>query len=123
MRPAPSFSQIGLESLPNILGFTMGGMAIVLTVASSKIFSTLSDNGEPKSFFMKMVVAFLHYIVCLVITLVLCVVDSNGTYWLLNTVCAIFLVYCYVSAVAIGVHLFHMARIYNAHGSLPPDQR
>lgn len=116
--PDPGFGQVGIAILPNLLGFTIGGMAIVLSVAGHKIFISLAEEGDPRSFFIKLIVAVLHYIIVQVSTLIFCVVDYNKPNGVVDLLVAIMLMYCLCLAVSIGIQLFQMARIYNAHASI-----
>jgi hypothetical protein len=54
--------QIVIDVVPSMLGFSMGGMAIVLAFATSKSFSILAENGAKDSFFIKLIAAFFHFI-------------------------------------------------------------
>jgi hypothetical protein len=101
-----------------LLGFAVGGMAIVLSVASSSIFLRLSEKGKSDSFFMKMVVSYLHCISCQVITLILCLALQDVDHWFAKFPCAVCLCYCLFLAFSIGVQLFQMAGVYNADAAL-----
>lgn len=56
------WQQIVLDVVPSMLGFSMGGMAIVLAFATSKAFSVLAEDGARDSFFIKLIAAFFHFI-------------------------------------------------------------
>lgn len=45
-----------------MLGFSMGGMAIVLAFSTAKIFRILAEDGADDSFFIQMMGAFFHFI-------------------------------------------------------------
>jgi hypothetical protein len=118
--PAPDFGAAGINILPNVLGFTIGGMAIVLAVGSSKIFVRLAEHGEPKSFFMRLISNFLHYILLQVVTLLFCLSSSGPKLTPnINTICSVLLTYSLLSVLSIGVGLFQMGQIHNADASLP----
>lgn len=119
IKPLLPFGQIGVSILPNLIGFSIGGMAIVMSISSAEIFRTLTEKGDPRSFFMKMVVSFLHYILIQVSTLIMCVLSYHNQHIPLNLICAVMLMYCLLLAFSIAMALFQMARIYNAHASLP----
>lgn len=111
---------MGVSVIPNLLGFTMGGMAIVLAVASSSIFVRLAEDGEPKSFFIRMIAGFLHYIISQAIALLLCffMYSWASWIWISNVVAGTAVIYCVLTPISVGVQLFQMARIYNANAGI-----
>mgnify|MGYP000037537208 CR=1 FL=1 len=114
------FGEVGLTVLPNLLGFTIGAMAIVLSVSSSNIFISLAEHGKPDSFFMKLVANFMHYIIVQALTIGCCVLEKGflEVFWPLNYISATMFIYSILTPVAIGTQLFQMASIYNASASL-----
>lgn len=107
--------------LPNLLGFTIGAMAIVLAVASSSVFTFLSQKGNPASFFMKMTANFVHYITVQVVCLTLAIVFAGTESNVAGFVVGVLMFYAILVSAAVGIQLFQMARIYNAHASLAPS--
>jgi hypothetical protein len=107
--------------LPNLLGFTIGAMAIVLAVASSSVFTFLSQKGNPTSFFMKMTANFVHYITVQVACLTLAIVFSDTQSNVLGFLIRFLMFYAITVTTAVGIQLFQTARIYNAHASLAPS--
>jgi hypothetical protein len=121
MLPAsPDFPGLGISILPNLLGFTMGGMAIVLAISSSDVFVKLAEEGDPHSFFMKLIASFLHYITSQALALLYCAVTKDLEYGVINFFAGALLIYCIIVPVSVGVQLLQMARIYNARASMRP---
>ncbi|MEA1830939.1 hypothetical protein U8607_02490 [Methylobacterium durans] len=115
------FGEIGSSILPNILGFTIGAMAIVLSLATSQFFIFLAQGGEPRSFFMQLIANFLHYISLQATTIVVCVFEKQFGGIFLNFVASVMFIFSVLTPIAIGAQLFQMARLYNAHASLKDD--
>lgn len=112
--------ELALSILPSLLGFTIGGMAIVLAVSSSDLFKRLAEKGKPDSYFMGMVSNYLHYVLVQTITLILAIVAPSSH--VVGYLIAVLLFYSLATTVSIGVQLFQMARIYNTAASLPDPQ-
>jgi hypothetical protein len=111
-------ADITLSAVPNLLGFSVGALAIVLAFSSADIFSTLAEDGRPKSFFMTLTTSLLHFI--LVQVAALCVgalAKITNTGWL-DVVSLFLLFYAVLSTFAAGVHLFRTAVIYNTKAGL-----
>lgn len=120
--PQNGYGQIIIGILPNLLGFTIGGMAIVLSVAGHKIFRTLAEEGQPDSFFIKLIASVLHYVVTQVVTLSLGVMFFEKQQIIIDLILITSLSYCLLLASSIGIQLFQMAKIYNSYASLPKDK-
>jgi hypothetical protein len=118
-QPSVTAHEIALSAVPNLLGFTVGALAIVLAFSSAEFFATLAEDGEPKSFFMKLTANLTHYILVQVIALIVAAVAKITGWRILDFVSLFFLLYAVIVTFAAGVQLFHTAVIYNAKASLP----
>jgi hypothetical protein len=119
--PKTKAAEITLSAVPNLLGFSVGALAIVLAFSSADIFSTLAEEGRTKSFFMILTTSLLHFILVQVVALSVGVLAKiTDTRWL-DVVCLFLLFYAVLSTFAAGVHLFRTAVIYNRMARL--DQR
>jgi hypothetical protein len=112
---------IALSAVPNLLGFSVGALAIVLAFSSAVIFSTLAEEGEPTSFFMQLTVSLIHFIIVQVSALVIGTIAKITDSSILDVLTLFFMFYAIFSTLAAGVQLFHTAVIYNASASLPAD--
>lgn len=111
-------SEIAVSVLPNLLGFTVGALAIVLAFSSAPVFETLAEKGEPQSFYMKLTASLIHFILVQVLALVAAIVaritESTGV-----DVLALFLLfYAVLVTFAAGIQLFLTAIVYNARASV-----
>ena len=106
--------------LPNVLGFTLGGYAILLAFGSSRFMELIAgsdpdSDDEPASPFMMFNATFLHFIVVQVLSIVLSIISLA---WDLRTGCfafAGFLCFIYALAIAIAAALaiLNMASSYD----------
>jgi hypothetical protein len=113
---------LAVSVIPSLLGFTVGALAIVLAFSSAKIFTTLAEEGDPKSFFMTLTAALVHFIVVQVSALVVGIVTQIVGSDLLELLTLFFLFYAIFTALAAGVQLFNTAIIYNASSSITDEQ-
>lgn len=108
------FGEIGTSVLPNLLGFTIGAMAIVLSLSTSEFFTFLAEKGSSNSYFLKLVSNFLHYIIAQALTIIVCVIEkslcANSP---LNLIASSLFFFSVMSPVAMGVQLFLLAKLYN----------
>lgn len=101
--------------LPNLLGFSLGAMAILLTLPSTKTFSAYRENGIKKSYYMNIASSFTHFIIIQVITLIIAVIYPSYSCVLFNIIGFFFFIYSLVSGVSICLLLYSIARDFNSH--------
>jgi hypothetical protein len=111
-------SDIAISAVPNLLGFAVGALAIVLAFSSADIFKVIAEGGEPRSFFMVLTSNLVHFILAQVITLVCAIVAKITDSRLLDIFTLAFLFYAVLVAFATALQLFQTAMIYNARASL-----
>lgn len=107
-------SELALSTIPNLLGFTIGALAIVLAFSSSHIFKTLAEHGAPDSFFVKLTANLVHFVVVQVLTLLTATIAKLANNSFLEVISLFFLLYAVLVALAAGLQLFITAIIYNA---------
>jgi hypothetical protein len=104
-----------ISIVPNLLGFSVGSMAILLAFSSSTIFTLIAEEGAENSLFLNMVANFVHFIVVQAICLCLALVSSFVTKFVpLRFSVNVMLFYAIFTAVSTGMQLFNVAHIYNA---------
>ena len=109
-----SASDIAISVLPNLLGFTVGALAIVLAFSSAAVFEALAEKGKPKSFFMRLTGSLIHFILVQVLALISAIVAKiTGNQWL-DLLSLFLLFYAVIVTLAAGLQLFLTATIYNA---------
>jgi hypothetical protein len=67
-------AEIALPAVPNLPGFTVGALAIVLAFSSAHFFVALAEHGDPRSFFMTLAPSLTHSVLTQVLTLVIAAV-------------------------------------------------
>jgi len=112
------WAQNAVGIVPSMLGFSVGGMAILLAFSSPRLLKAIRQEGKPDSLFMKTVASFFHFI--LLQTLAVCTAlislsHSNDT---LSAIGFLFLCYGILVAVAVAGLLLNISRIFNATATL-----
>ena len=110
MRP---WAQLPLSVLPNILGFSMGGMAIVLAFAGSSIFRIITESGAENSFFIKIVASFFHFILVQTVAIILGLICRIYPNVVLSFFGYTAMCYAIMVALATAAQLFNTARVAN----------
>jgi hypothetical protein len=118
---ATKAADIAISTLPNLLGFTVGALAIVLAFSSAKIFKTIAEQGEPLSFFMKLIASLVHFIMVQVIALVCAIFAKITNMRAFDILSLLLLYYAVLITFSATIHLFLTAQIYNAHASLDDE--
>ena len=111
-------AEIAIGVLPNLLGFTVGALAIVLAFSSAPVFETLAERGEPQSFYMKLTASLIHFILVQVLALVSAIVARITESTSVDVFALFLLFYAVLVTFAAGIQLFLTAIIYNAKASL-----
>jgi hypothetical protein len=118
-----SASEIAIGVLPNLLGFTVGALAIVLAFSSATVFATLAERGQPQSFFMKLTGSLIHFILVQVLALVSAIIARMTDRVFIDFISLFLLFYAVIVTFAAGLQLFLTATIYNAKASLDAKQK
>jgi hypothetical protein len=109
--------------LPNLLGFTVGALAIVLAFSSAAVFETLAERGEPQSFYMKLTGSLIHFILVQVLALVTAIIARMTDRTFMDFVSLFLLFYAVIVTFAAGLQLFLTAVIYNARASINAKEK
>lgn len=116
-------AEIAVGVLPNLLGFTVGALAIVLAFSSGPVFETLAQKGKPESFFMKLTASLIHFILVQVLALTSAIVARMTEKATLDVITLFLLFYAVLVTFAAGLQLFLTALIYNAKASVGERKR
>ncbi|MGO8739150.1 hypothetical protein [Rhodoblastus sp.] len=102
-----------ISVVPNVLGFTVGALAIILAFSSADFFRYLTQKGKSDSLFMKTIANFVHFILIQIGALLLSIFSSahSGIIWKFATVTM--LTYAVLTTLSIVIQLFQMATVYN----------
>lgn len=107
------WAQLPLQILPNILGFSMGGMAITLAFTGSSLFRVIAQYGKENSYFIKMIAAFYHFIIVQTLAILFGLICQVYTNVIASGVGFFLMIYAIMVAVATATQLFNTARIAN----------
>lgn len=107
--------------LPNLLGFSMGGMAIMLAFAGSKVFIYITQEGKQHSYFIKIVASFYHFIIVQSAAIILGIVCQTYPNWILSFFGFWAMIYALLVAPATAAQLFNTARIANVAATIPDE--
>jgi hypothetical protein len=119
MEHAVKGSEISIGVLPNLLGFTVGALAIVLAFSSADIFRIIAEEGNPRSFYLTLTANLVHFICVQVLALVTAIGARIVDWDLLDFISLVLLFYAVIVTFSAALQLFQTARIYNAKASLP----
>lgn len=107
--------------LPNLLGFSIGAVAIILAAPSMRTFGILAEDGHPTSFFMDLAARLVHFIMLQVLALGGIMAAEAYPNKATNGVGFLLFVYAVLTAVSAGLALFGVARILNAAAAMRED--
>lgn len=113
-----SWATMPTSILPNLLGFSMGGMAIMLAFAGSKVFTYITEDGKKHSYFIKIVASFYHFIFVQTAAILMGILCQAYPSIVLSFIGFWSLTYALLVAPATAAQLFNTARIANAAASI-----
>jgi protein-S-isoprenylcysteine O-methyltransferase Ste14 len=106
-----------LSVLPNLLGFSVGAVAIVLAFPSSKLLDVVSNGGSGNSYYMDTASRFVHFVIVQVVAVIIALFAKSYPNSYINFIACLLFIYALLTAVAAGLSLFGIAKIYNASGT------
>ena len=116
---APAWFDLTISILPNVLGFSLGGYAILLAFGDEKFRFIISgpDNDGTPSPFMKMNGAFIHFIVIQIFAILFALLSS--AFGIKTGVLAWFgrslLIYAISTALAAAMAILNTADWFDEH--------
>jgi hypothetical protein len=108
-----TWPELSTSIVPNLLGFTLGAMAVVLAFPSTKIFKIIVEDGARDSYYIDLSSKFVHFIFVHVISIILAILGKSYTVIPLSFVGFFFLCYAVLCAAMTGLALFGVAQIFN----------
>jgi len=109
-------TDIALSTLPNLLGFSIGGVAIVLAFPTGNLMKTITDSGSGDSYYMDLASRLVHFVVVQVIAICVALMAKSYPFSLSNFFAGLLFLYALLTALAAGLSLFGIAKIYNFSG-------
>jgi hypothetical protein len=122
----PIWSDVAIDIVPSLLGFALGGMAIMLSFSSGRFLEAVRQGGKEDSYFMKMIASFFHFSIVLSTSLIVAVISQTFHHVALSFVGVWMMYYGVTLVVATAASIWHTARIFNAaiegRSSSKPEQ-
>jgi len=113
------WSDAAVNILPNLMGFSIAGMAIFLAFSNRNTIKAVTEGGEADSFFVSTVANFFHFIILQTIALLLGFIAKHYTATPLTVIGTFFLAYALLVSPAMAMQLLRTSQIINAAESLP----
>jgi hypothetical protein len=101
-----------LGAIPNILGFSIGAFAVILSFGQSAL-DRLKHTDETKSHYLRVIASFVHFIVVQALSLIVAFIGKGWNLKILSFVGTVLGIYAISLAVAAAFRLFRLARVYN----------
>ena len=115
------WAQAAIEIIPGLLGFSLGGMSILLALSSARLLRVIRSGGRPNSHFMKTIASFFNFIFVQTAAIGAAMVAKAHPIELVSFIGFLLMAYGAFSAIAVAINLFGIARIFNA--TAPFDDR
>lgn len=112
------WAQAAIEIVPGLLGFSMGGMAIMLAFSNAAIFSTLTQKGKDNSLFLKVIANFFHFILVQTIALLFALLGKAHGGPVIGFFGFWAMTYALLVALATAGQLLNTAEVFNKVGGL-----
>lgn len=103
-----------LGTLPNLLGFSIGAMAIVLAFPGQRIFRHLAEDGSENSYYIGLAARLVHFILVQIAAIAVALISDAWTSVGLGFLGVLLFSYSLTTGVATALSFFGAARLYNA---------
>jgi hypothetical protein len=120
---ATIWSGAAINILPNLMGFSIAGMAIFLAFSNANTMRAVTEDGDPESYFVTTVANFFHFILVQTVALVLAWIGLYYTCRVLSGVGVLSLTYALLVSPAMAMQLLNTARVINAAESIAPKKK
>lgn len=110
---AGNWPDVSIAILPNLLGFSLGAMTIVLAFPNSKLFSLVHEGGRTDSYYIMLASSFVHFILVQIFALIVALLGKAYTGKILSFLGTAALLYALLSTVMTALALFGIAQISN----------
>ena len=110
----PPWVGLTMDIVPSLLGFALGGMAIMLAFSSGKFLEAIRQKGKDASYLRKIMASFFHFSLVLSIALVIAFVSAFYKHPALSFVGVFCALYGVLLILATASRIWHTARIFNA---------
>lgn len=107
------WAQLAIDILPSLLGFAVGGMAIMLAFSSGRFLEAIRQKGKDDSYFRKVMASFYHFSLVLTIALIVAFVSKVISVRAISAIGVFFTLYGILLIMGIVSRVWHTARIFN----------
>jgi hypothetical protein len=105
---------IGSRSIvPNLLGFSIGAMAVVLAFPTTTIFKIIAEEGREDSYYMDLVAKFAHFVFVQVFALIVALIATAFPLFVFSFLALLALFYAIGTGAMTALALFEVAIFYN----------
>lgn len=118
----PKWVELATGIIPNLLGFALGGMAIMLSFSSGRFLEAIRQKGKEDSYFMKMIASFFHFSIILTASLLVSLLSRSISNQYLSIFGLGCLLYGILLVPATAASIWHTARVFNAAIEPAEDQ-
>jgi hypothetical protein len=99
--------------VPNLLGFSIGAMAVVLAFPTTTVFKIITEDGRDDSYYLDLVAKFAHFVFVQVSALVFALIATAFPFFLFSYLALLALFYAAATAAMTAIALFEVAIFYN----------
>ena len=108
-----AWPDLTISIVPNLLGFTLGSMAIILAFPGNRLFKFLSEDGREDSFYMEMSAKLVHFILVQVSAIVFALIGKAYDFSIIGFLGFFNLLYALSCAAMTAFALFGVAQLHN----------
>lgn len=114
-----SWTQTTIDIIPSMLGFSMGGMAIMLAFSGERnLLKIISQDGKPDSLFAKIIASFFHFIFMQTIAILVALITQDYAFLILSFLGHTIFIYAILLGLATAGQILNISRVFNAYSSL-----
>ena len=121
-----TWKDFALGILPNLLGFSIGAIAVTLAFPDKRVFAIVTDEGGSTSYYINNAARLVHFILLQILAIILAIFcktyDARNLFMtILNFLGSLVFLYALVSGAAIAWSMFGLARVYNLAGGIAEE--
>lgn len=110
-----------LSIVPNLLGFTIGAMAIVLAFPTTTVFEIIAEDGRDDSYYLDLATKFVHFAFVQIAALFLALAATAFPISIFCWLALVALFYAIATGAMTALALFEVAIFYNKSQSPNDD--
>lgn len=99
--------------VPNLLGFSIGAMAVVLAFPTTTVFEIIAEEGREDSYYLDLVAKFVHFAFVQVAAIFLALIATAFPIFVFSCLTLAALFYAVATGAMTALALFEVAIFYN----------